>query len=260
METQTTHEETKQNNTLVYVLLVLVVILLGYIGYLYGFKDMVKKDDLQEKYILKSDVSFSILPSYEKSRYINFYEHDSQVNELQQQIINLKNTQPKVVEVEKVIEKIVNVPVEKIVKVPVEKVVEVEKIVEIQNSIACNNEKTTFNTFTCKNLEEGSVSISKLCQDKLYKFLDENKESKSFEVIGMVDDKDFKFIKKLKDVYGEEKIKDLAKYSQIGLSRQRVIEASWLIKRHIGNYDQIKAVNYTLNSKNNKGFVVRAYK
>ncbi|MGB3751717.1 MAG: hypothetical protein WA945_09125 [Arcobacteraceae bacterium] len=252
METQTTQNETKQNNALVYILLVVIIILLGYIGYLYGFKDMVKKDDLKDKYILKSDIAFSMLPSYEKSRYINFYEHDTQINELQQQIRNLKNTQPTVVEVEKVIEKIVNVPVEK--------VVEVEKIVEIQNSIPYNNDKTTFNTFTCKNLEEGSISVSKSCQSKLYKFLDENRGSKSFEVIGMVDDKDFKFINKLKDVYGENKIKNLAKYSQIGLSRQRVIEASWLIKKHIGNYDQIKAVNYTLNSKNNKGFVVRAYK
>jgi len=255
METQTIPEVTKQNNTLVYVLLAVMIIMLGYIGYLYGFKDMVKKDDLKEKYILKSDVSFSMLPSYEKSRYMSFYEYDTKINELQQQIRNLKKTQPTVVEVEKVVEKIVNVPVEKVV----EKVVEVEKIVEIQNSISYNN-KTIFNTFTCKNLEEGSVSIPKVCQNKLYKFLDDNKKSRSFEVIGMVDDKDFKFIKKLKDVYGEEKIEDLAKYSQIGLSRQRVIEASWLIKRHIGNYDKIKAVNYTLNSKNNKGFVVRAYK
>jgi len=252
MEAQSTQREIKQDNTLVYILIVVIIILLGYIGYLYGFKDMVKKDDLKDKYILKSDVSFSMLPSYEKSRYINFYEHDTQINELQQQMRTLKNTQPRVVEVEKVIEKIVNVPVEK--------VIEVEKVVEIQNSFSNNNDKTIFNTFTCKNLEEGSISIPQVCQDKLHKFLDENKKSSSFEVIGMVDDKDFKFIKKLKDVYGEKKIKNLAKYSQIGLSRQRVIEASWLVKRYIGNYDQIRAVNYTLNSKSNRGFVVRAYK
>jgi hypothetical protein len=86
-----------------------------------------------------------------------------------------------------------------------------------------------------------------------------NKDAKKYEVIGMVDDIDFKFINKLKDVYVAKKVKELSKYSQIGLSRQRVIEASWLIKEHIGNYSDIKTVNYTIHSQNKKGFVVRAY-
>ena len=118
----------------------------------------------------------------------------------------------------------------------------------------------TFSTYTCKSMDSGGIQISQKCKKELYTFLDKNINSKMFEVIGMVDNKDFKFINKLKDVYGEKRIKHLAKYSQIGLSRQRVIEASWLVRKHLGNYKHIKAVNYTLNAKDKKGFVVRAYK
>jgi len=67
---------------------------------------------------------------------------------------------------------------------------------------------------------------------------------------------DFKLLNKLKDVYGEKRIKHLSKYSQIGLSRQRVIEASWLLKKYLGDYRNIKTVNYTVNAKDKKGFIV----
>jgi len=120
--------------------------------------------------------------------------------------------------------------------------------------------KNAFHTYTCKDMADGSITISEKCIKKLHRFLDENKQSKYFEVIGMVDNKDFKFINKLKDVYGDKKIRNLSKYSQIGLSRQRVIEASWVIKEYIGEYKNIKTVNYTVNAKDKKGFVVRAYK
>lgn len=258
METNSTQQIEKPNNTLMYIFLSLSVILLGYIAYIYTTNEIINKSELKNKYVLKRDLSFDILPSYVKSKYIEVYEHAEQVNELKNEIreISLINAVPKVVE--KIVE------VEKIVKVPVEKIVEVEKIVTVTAPIQKENNSlsnsSSFNTYTCKSMDEGSIKISSSCIKNLHNFLDNNKNAKKFEVIGMVDNKDFKFIATLKDVYGEKKIQNLSKYSQIGLSRQRVIEASWIIKEYIGSFQNIKTVNYSVHTKDKKGFVVRAYK
>jgi len=260
METQTTQNETQQSNALLYTLIGVIVILLGYIGYVYASHDMVNKNELKEKYVLKNDINFYMLPSHIKSQYVEFYDHNEQVDTLKQKIQNLQ-TQLK--EDTKIIEKVIEVPVEKVV----EKIVEVEKMIAIPIEIEVKEKPTNifnnanqFNTYTCKNMEEGSIEISQKCIKELHSFLDKNKEAKKFEVIGMVDNQDFKLINTLKDVYGEKKIKHLSKYSQIGLSRQRVIEASWLVREYIGDYKHIKTVNYTVHSKNKKGFIIRAYK
>lgn len=265
--------EEESSNTLVYILSILTLVLTAYITYIYLSFDMVKKGQLKDQYVLKSDISFDMLPSYEKSQYIEYLIHNNKIADLNKQLQYLQNNKntlstSKPVVVEKIIEVEKIVEIEKIIKVPVEKIVEVKKIVNVRNNIEKEVEiikefkksNMTFNTYTCKTMDSGTVNISKKCRNDLNKFLDKNKDSKMFEVIGMVDNKDFKLINKLKDVYGEKKIKHLSKYSQIGLSRQRVIEASWLIKQHVGNFQNIKTVNYTVNAKDKKGFVVRAYK
>ena len=272
METNTSNPKViEANNTLAYVLGSLLVILTGYMTYIYTSHDILKKGQLSEKYILKNNLDFTMLSSYEKSRYVELYKHNNELENLKQEIQSLRDNNVQNNSL-KIVEKIVEV--EKVVKVPVEKIVEVEKIVpvdktsnvpmNIQDEVKIIKEikksNLTFNTYTCKSMDAGGINISKKCRNELYKFLEENKTSKVFEVIGMVDDKDFKFINRLKDVYGEKKIKHLSKYSQIGLSRQRVIEASWVIKKHLGDYKYIKTVNYTVNSKDKKGFIVRAYK
>lgn len=272
---QLKESDIKKSYTLVYILAAVIFGLSGYIGYLYNSNDLVNKGQLLDKYILKTDINFNKLPASEKSRYIDFYEHNNQIAALNKQIQQLKKdkqstTPPKVIEKIVEVEKIVKVPVEKIVEIEkvVEKIVEVEKIVKvavpISNEIMIEKKvkksNLSFNTYTCKDLGSGSVKISKKCKKELYSFLDKNKKSDAFEVIGMVDNQDFKLINTLKDVYGEKRIKHLSKYSQIGLSRQRVIEATWLIRQHLGKHKNITTVNYTVNSKDKKGFVIRAYK
>lgn len=267
METSTTQQVTKQSNTMVYILIAIIVILLGYIGYVYSSNDMVKKGKLKSDYILKSSIEFDMLPDYVQGRYVDFYQHNTKINQLTQKIKMLESKINNSVE-PKIVEKIIKVPVEKIVKVPVEKIVEVERIMAVPISVQAENDEESmssssaksYDTFTCKNLEEGSIKITSSCIKELHNFIDENKNAKKYEVIGMVDNTDFKFINKLKDVYGAKKIKELSKYSQIGLSRQRVIEASWVIREYIGDYKNIKTVNYTITTSNKKGFVVRAYK
>jgi len=275
MEENKKELEVKSSNTLVYVLSILTLILTGYITYIYSSHDIIKKGQLKDQYVLKTDISFDMLPSHERSRYVEYFEHSNQVTSLNKELKQLQNNKnsfstanpvvvekiievEKIVEVEKVIEKIVEVEtikeVEKIVTVPINLQDEVQIVKEFKKS------NLTFNTYTCKTMDSGGINISQKCKKDLKQFLDKNKNSKMFEVIGMVDNKDFKLINTLKDVYGEKRIKHLAKYSQIGLSRQRVIEASWLVKKHVGNYKNIKTVNYTVNAKDKKGFVVRAYK
>lgn len=265
--TQNTNE-TKSNNTLSYILGSFLILSIGYISYIYSSYDMLKKGQLEDKYISKSTLDFSMLSSYEKSRYIEIYTHNNQIENLKQEIRGLQNNTQ--ISSPKIVEKIVEVPVEKIVEkiVEVEKIIQIEKTVQevkdIQNTTKIVNEikesNLTFDTYTCKTMKSGGIKISQKCKKELQMFLEKNKNSKMYEVIGMVNNQDFKFIKKLKDVYGEKKIKHLSKYSQIGLSRQRVIEATWLLKKQLGNYKNIKTVNYTVNAKDKKGFIVRAYK
>ncbi|MGK0255904.1 MAG: hypothetical protein ACI81I_000512 [Arcobacteraceae bacterium] len=260
MEANTTPQEVKKNNTLVYILLATMVILLVYIGYIYSSHDMLKKNDVNNKYLLQEDVTFEMLPANIKSEYIKFSDHSVQINILNNKISNISDSMQSIKPTEKIVE------VEKIVYVTVEKIVEVEKVistvipVQVKKTVESTVNSENFDTYTCGTMEEGSVIIPSSCIKGLYKFLDENKNVKKIEVIGMVDEIDFKLINILKEIYGIEKINNLSKYSQVGLSRQRVVEASWLIKEYIGENENIAVVNYTLHSKNQKGFVVRAYK
>ncbi|PIF03978.1 MAG: hypothetical protein CSA86_03455 [Arcobacter sp.] len=261
--TSTPQEEVKKSNSLVYILLAIIVILLFYIGYIYSTYDMLNEGELEEKYVQKDDITFDMLPSYDKSKYIEFYKHTNQIEQLKQKLKNLENSFN--TNTPMVVEKVV----EKIVEVPVEKVVEVEKTVtapsSMENNLNITNNKTklakgTFKTYTCKSMDIGSIEISKKCKEELKTFLEKNKNSSMFEVIGMVDHQSFKFIDELKKRYGEKRVQKISQYSQMGLSRQRVIEASWLIRRYLGKHKNIKTVNYTIKSKNLKGFIVRAYK
>lgn len=266
MEENQKKQEVKLSNTLVNTLSLITLVLIGYIAYIYSSNDIVKKGQLNDQYVLKTDMKFSMLPSYEKSRYIEYFEYDKKITELNKQLQYAQNNKnsanpsvvEKIVKVDKIVEKIVEiekiVEVEKIINVPMDMRDEFAIVKEIKKS------NLTFNTYTCKTMDSGGIRISKKCKKALYKFLDKNKNSKIYEVIGIVDNKDFKLINTLKDVYGEKRIKHLSKYSQLGLSRQRVIEASWLVKKYLGNYKNIKTVNYTVNAKDKKGFVVRAYK
>ena len=96
---------------------------------------------------------------------------------------------------------------------------------------------------------------------ELNKFLDKNKDARFFEVIGVINQTEFSVLDKLKNEANKKGIERISNLSQIGLSRKRVIEGTWSIKNHLGVDTNIQVVNYTITSKkNNKGFVVRAYK
>ncbi len=297
MDYNTQNTMTEQSNTPLYIAIGLLVLSLIFTAYTYLSKDMVKKGDLKDKYVKTDNIEFNMLPSYIQSEYIKKYQYTSELSNLEDQLNNLKkqkngsktNCKETIVEVEKIIE------IEKIVEV--EKIIEVEKIVNINKEVMvtakCNNDavvaleklenivqiqddmiknvkertkqidKTKFNSYRCYEMDGRGVYPSANCISNLHKFLDNNKDSKLFEVIGISDKSEFVLLSKLKeyDYADESEIKRVAKFAQIGLLSSRVNEGIWSIKNYLGASTRVQTVNYSITSqKKNKGFVVRAYK
>lgn len=268
METQNT-ENNQSNSVAITVMALVIVVLFGYIGYLYSVNDMLKKGELQEQYIKKENLSFADLEYEESQKYILRDEHDTEIEKLNERITQLNSAdqfreslaKPTVIEQPTFMEK--SVKVEQIVevekKVEVEKVVEVEKIVEVIKEIPPIN-RTKYQTYTCKSMKNSGVYIPKECKKELKRFILKNKDAREFEIIGMVDNKEFKLIKTLEDVYGHNAIKNISKFTKVGLSRKRVVEATWQVKKYAPKNANVNAVNYTITQKDKRGFVVRAYK
>ena len=225
---------------IIYIMTGVIIIILSYIGYLYATKDLLKKGVLEKEFIKRGDITFNELPYNIQNKYINRKDYSS-----------AKVSQPKIIEKIVEVTKEIEKEVEKIVKVKVVKEVMVPTLAI---------DKTKFNTFTCKTLTKRSIDINQQCIRDLNIFLNKNSKARVFEVIGLVDNREFSLISKLEDVYGKTKVKKLSLYTQIGLSRQRVIEASWIIKKHLGSFVKIDTVNYSVTLKNRRGFIVRAYK
>jgi len=121
-------------------------------------------------------------------------------------------------------------------------------------------DRLKYKTYTCTKFKKGSINVPKVCKNELYSFLDKYKDkAQEFEIIGMVDNAEFKLIRNLEEVYGSTEVKEVKKYVQIGLSRQRVIEVTWLAREYLKKGTKIKPVNYTVHNNNRRGFVIRAY-
>jgi ribosomal protein L17 len=242
----------KPNNFLVYILLFCIVLLIGVAGVILAQYEVISKDELKNKYMKKSDVSFDSLPSYIKAEYIEKYRC---------------NTTPTVqrVEVEKLVTETKTIEVEK--EIEVKKVVEVEKVVEKLVSEDVFS-KENYKVAKCYDMASGTSWLSKACKKNIEKFLWVNKDAKYFEVIGVVSSDDFLILNKLKknqDVLVKlnvtsKKIDRLEKHADVGLSKKRVEATSWFIKKTLGIDTKVLPVNYHITSKqNNKGTVVRVY-
>ena len=81
----TQQEKPQQSNGLIYILLFIIVVLLGYIGYIHGTKEIVQKDHIKDNYIKKEDVSFDTLPLYIQDKYVLKSLYDYKVNQLETQ-------------------------------------------------------------------------------------------------------------------------------------------------------------------------------
>lgn len=238
------------SNIITIVLGATVLGLLVFGGYIYQTKQIIPKE---------KEISFQQLPQKLQDNYISKEDMldlekelsvtKAEVSQLKEQLENEK------IRKELSISSITPEQLETKVEIK-EKVI--EKVVKLTDSI----DKTNYKTFTCKSFEAGGIVIPSSCKQELFSFLETNKDAKLLEIIGLVDNMEFRLIKNLEEVYGKQKIKDIKKYVQRGLSRQRVVEMTWLIKEFSNKKKKnfnLNAVNYTLYSKNKRGFVIKAY-
>ena len=235
--------QSKSNNSIIYILLSVIVALLGYIGYIYNNYDLLQKGDLQNNYISKESIDFYSLPQTIQDQYILKSQHNIQAQQLKDHIDTLQQN----------ITKLKNQPTKIITK-------EITKTIPKEIVVYKKYNSNKFDTFECDDMSDGGYYISNSSLKKLHQFLDKHKNSKYFEIIGLVDKLDFRLLRDLKGKIDNKKREKLDNFAQIGLSRKRVIEATWNIKDYLGKDTDIKVVNYTITSKKkHKGFIVRAY-
>lgn len=148
-----------------------------------------------------------------------------------------------------------------VVKQP-KQIVQIEPVIETISGntfvdyepISSTNE---YNLLKCYEEKVGSFVMPDKCIDNMKKFVADNKNASKFEIIGVVNDDDKIY---LKSFLKENATPSMVEFSAMGLSRHRVVEATWRIKEILGDESKIGFVNYTINSKVSRGFVVRAYK
>jgi hypothetical protein len=114
----------------------------------------------------------------------------------------------------------------------------------------------------CYAETEGTFDFYPSCVDRINKFLDENKTATSFQIIPVIDGKDKLYINdiitSIKD--GNIDKKPLKDYLIEGLSRKRVLQASWHVKDRLGKDAIITYVNYIADTADKRGFTIRAYR
>lgn len=127
---------------------------------------------------------------------------------------------------------------------------------------AQKNRSKKYDATGCYAETEGTFVFYPSCIERIDKFLDENKDATSFQIIPVVDIKDKIYIK---DIISNVKDKDIDKkalkdYLMEGLSRKRVLEASWHVKKKLGKEAIITYVNYIADTADKRGFTIRAYR
>jgi len=259
LNTQTQQPTQNSNSLIIYILIFIILVLLGYIGYIYSTKEVVQKEHIKNNYIQKDDVTFDMLPIYIQDKYILKSLYDYKINELEtKNLSSLKKLQESIVKKDpNIMKKIIATENTTHTRMDTS-VVLIPEEQNIDNNKIKTNKKTQ--TYTCKTLRSSSEYITEKCKKELINFLNKNKDAKRFEMIGLIDNQEFKLIEKLEDVYGTKRLGNLSKYAQTGLARHRVIEASWVIRQQLGKKVQIDTVNYAITKKNKRGFVVKAYK
>jgi predicted RND superfamily exporter protein len=271
------HEPENSSNPILVLLLVAVIIGMGIYGYTKGNFEGVTKEELNEKYTLNSDISFDSIGIAEQNKYISKDEHKKEINKL-------KNKEPRVVE--KVVEKVVykDKIKEKIVQgksteVKVEKIVYKDKIIKqnpkvveklVERTIYKDRtiDKSKFNFFSCYGMKPSGYTLDKKCANGLKKFLKKNSDAKYFEVIAVMNPKDFRTIKILEQKIdllnqidlNKRQVSKLKELSSVGLDKLRVVETIWQVKKILGRDTIVVPVSYNVKSSIHRGTVLRAYK
>jgi len=271
--------KTQENSSSPMLSIVLVVVILGMAiyGYMNGNFDGISKKELQSNYTKNSDISFSLIASAEKQNYISKDKYLDKIDEL-------KNVPPKTVEkvVEKIVEKIIykdKIIEAKPKEVKVEKVIYKDKIIKsdpmiveklIEKTVYKDKiiDKSKFDVYKCYGMSPSGYRMSSKCTKGLKSFLKKNAEAKYFEVIAVMNPKDFRTLMILEQKtdllsqidLNEKQVSKLKELSSVGLDKLRVVETMWEVKKILGKQTIVVPVSYNVNSEKYRGTVLRAYK
>ena len=116
----------------------------------------------------------------------------------------------------------------------------------------------------CGDMVSGNFKISSTCKSKVDKFLSQYDETNYFEVIPIIGTGGFASLSKVQRDGSlgipDSEIKRLTRLSNIGLGRDRAKEGGWLIRDKFGDDVKISYTVYSIEAKNKRGFVIRAYR
>jgi (2Fe-2S) ferredoxin len=271
------NKDDNSSNPTVSIVLLVVIIGMGIYGYMKGNFNGISKKELRDDYTLNSEITFNSIGIAEQNRYMLKDTYNEEINKL-------KNKEPKVVE--KIIEKIVykDKIKEKVVQtkpkeVLIERVIYKNKIVEkdpkvvekiVQKTIYKDKtiDKSKFEVFKCYGMSSSRYRITSKCATGLKEFLLKNKDAKYFEVIAVMNPKDFRTIMILEQKtdllsqidLNKKQVANLKELSSVGLDKLRVVETIWEVKKVLGKQTVVVPVSYKVNSKKYRGTVLRAYK
>lgn len=251
-----------------------IIIVLAFIMYQFGNFDGISSDELKNDFIKKSDVSFRNIQNRDdyilKSTHLSELKKSNNTNtKIVEKIVEKIVYKDKIIQSEpKIIEKVVYK--DKIIQSK-PKILEVEKIVKLSpQTIYKDREinKSKFNVFKCYGMSPSNYRLSEKCTSDLKSFLKENSNSKYFEVIAVMNPADFRTIMILKQKeellkeidLSVEQISQLKNLTSIGLDKLRVVETMWEVKTILGKNTIVVPVSYNVNSKKNRGTIIRAYK
>ena len=262
----------KSTFPIINVILAVVILGMGIYGFKNGNFDGISKKELEKNYIQKDKITFDLLNRVEKNNYVS---KDTYLKEIDK----LENKQPKIVE--KIIEKIVykdKIIESKPKEVKVEKIVYKDKIVEsdprvieklIEKTVYKDRtiDKTKFDVFKCYGMSPSGYRMTSKCTSGLKKFLIKNKNAKYFEVIAVMNPKDFRTIMILEQKtdlltqldLNKKQVSTLKELSTVGLDKLRVVETMWEVKKALGRQTIVVPVSYNVSSKKYRGTVLRAY-
>jgi len=248
------------DNSLVYVLFFLLVVIL-FIGiYFYINYKFIENKEFKNKYIITENLEFYDLPYSIKYKYqkkedcpkSSFLNTD--YNELKNKIKSLKKLNSSLHN------KLNNIPaLEDKITLLNNKIEFLEaknnKLSKIKNTkVIVNNIETKinseekYNTLMCTNMIKSKYNMTKSCFNDIQKFALNNKDAKYFEVMGMISKEDF-----LKEDFQNDILKT-------GFASKRARVVIWTLREALEFKTKVLPVNYYITSSvNYRGSVIRAY-
>ena len=119
----------------------------------------------------------------------------------------------------------------------------------------------------CDKFIDGAYDIPAKCRAFLTKEFSSLDNSMIFEIIPMVNAKDFEFFRLLiqdnskSDILKnrEGDINNFIEYANAGLSNKRMSEAVWLLKQQFGSKVNIRQSSFHMFTKDKAGFVIKVF-